>query len=293
MTPLENWRRTAKHVLGVDQDEVELWLFEVDDERGRPVAAGALQFLVGTGPCAVSAFIDIALRDALGGEHTGVVNARVVDACTPAEFDTITAPVLARDGDVYVFDATSEAQDHQAVIVGAVRLAAGAGPDLPAEAMRHWFEHIVTDDALTLTLAPITGGRRAAASPPDVLEGPFHEVAAILVPADPARPCTRLALPADYWLDELGRHLGGIPVRAQYDRDLLLWSEDNAANEQPANPRATTYAFGHSEAAARNGLSPDAQPEYWLYGDIVVTGPDDADTPQDVPARAGAFFPTP
>lgn len=115
---------------------------------------------------------------------------------------------------------------------------------------------------------------------------------AVLVPADETRPCTRVTLPhldtGAYW-SELGRHVGGSPNAAQYDRDALVYVEHDSARTSARNKRLTRYIWGHSEASAQNQTNPD-NPSYWLHGDAVVIGADSRNDPLDVPRRIEAHF---
>jgi hypothetical protein len=109
----------------------------------------------------------------------------------------------------------------------------------------------------------------------------------IVVPAERALPVRVEALGEDAdWHAELTRLIGASLCRpAAYDLDTQLWVDDNGAAHRPVNERATRYAFGQSEASARNGTDPD-RPPYFLYGTVVVAGCAD-DTP---PARLFTLF---
>lgn len=108
---------------------------------------------------------------------------------------------------------------------------------------------------------------------------------AIVIPADPAEPCSEIVTGDPGWHDTLRHLVGGLPEPARYDRDAVLWLSDDSAASQPVNSRATAYAFGHSEMAARNGTDP-ARPPYQLHGTIIVTGAVlGGQPPSDAPAR--------
>ncbi len=115
---------------------------------------------------------------------------------------------------------------------------------------------------------------------------------AVLVPADETRPCIRITLPhratGDYWT-ELGRHVGGSPNACQYDRDALVYVENNSMRDSAPNRRLTRYIWGHSEASAQHQTDPE-NPDYHLHGDAVVIGADHDLDPVDVPRRIEAHF---
>jgi Domain of unknown function (DUF3846) len=116
---------------------------------------------------------------------------------------------------------------------------------------------------------------------------------AILVPADPSRPCTVLQVTFAQ-----ARELVGGPVeRAVYDRDAeVLLDEDGHTHRRPLNPRATRYVREDSLAARQHGFPIG----YVLVGDVLVVG---SPTPwnlgatsspdagwHDAPARMVAYF---
>jgi len=121
---------------------------------------------------------------------------------------------------------------------------------------------------------------------------PADYCTAVLVPVDETRPCIRITLPhratGDYWT-ELGRHVGGSPNACQYDRDALVYVENNSTRDSAPNRRLTRYIWGHSEASAHHQTDPE-NPDYYLHGDAVVIGADRDLDPVDVPRRIEAHF---
>jgi hypothetical protein len=129
---------------------------------------------------------------------------------------------------------------------------------------------------------------------PDRGEAEPEGYAAVLVPADETRPCIRITLPrvetGAYWT-ELGRHVGGTPQPARYDRDALVYVEDQSAWTSAPNRRVTRYIWGHSEASAQHQTDPE-NPDYWLHGDAVIIGAGTDEDPADVPRRILTHFRT-
>jgi hypothetical protein len=103
-----------------------------------------------------------------------------------------------------------------------------------------------------------------------------------------------VAIPDQEWVAARQRLVGQSTDRAVYDRDTVLWVDGNGATSLPPNPRATQYAFGHSEVGRLSSFDPD-NPPYWLHGPALITGPDageDGEPPEDAPTRLHSFFGT-
>src|SRR3954467_9611479 len=70
--------------------------------------------------------------------------------------------------------------------------------------------------------------------------------------------------------------------RATYDYDTEHWVDDTGRIDgKPMNNLATAYIKTHSQAA-KQGKFEHADPSYGLYGDVVITGTDLTDVPEDM-----------
>lgn len=129
---------------------------------------------------------------------------------------------------------------------------------------------------------------------------------AILIPCSPLQSCRQIELPddPDSQFTLLGEIIGGDPEEARYDRDAVVYLDENGvAKHRARNELLTRYALAQSEAARQRGMDPgtpvSALP-YSLHGDAVLVGQDADGRLADVPDRflqpgypGWSFDPTP
>lgn len=102
-------------------------------------------------------------------------------------------------------------------------------------------------------------------------------------------------MPVKADLSNLDAYVQGLPERARYDTDSVLFVNGMGHSMRMApNERVTRYMFEESAAAKRGNFRNDTPDTYFLAGPVVILGEHDEGggltTYADVPDRLVEFF---
>jgi hypothetical protein len=101
---------------------------------------------------------------------------------------------------------------------------------------------------------------------------------ALYVPANTTQPVQEIEVNG---ISDVSDVVSGAPEATRYDRDSVLWVNDTGRIDgMMMNTRATDYIKSDS-AVAKQGRMKGVDPEYGLYGPVVITGEElSADVPE-------------
>jgi hypothetical protein len=100
---------------------------------------------------------------------------------------------------------------------------------------------------------------------------------ALYVPANTTQPIREIEINDR---NDLSDFVGGAPEATRYDRDCVMWVNDTGRIDgMMMNTRATDYIKSDS-TVAKQGRMEGVDPDYGLFGPVVITGEDLTNVPE-------------